>query len=51
MLKVAAFFSELKKCIRNYVLRIGYRGYKCKVEEKKGAEEAGEAYLKRVRVI
>lgn len=35
MLKVLAFYSELKKHIRKYVLRVGHREYKCKVEERK----------------
>lgn len=35
MLKVLAFYSELKKCIRKYVLRIGQGEHKCKVEERK----------------
>lgn len=39
MLKVPAFYSELKKCIRKYVLRIGHREHKCKVEEKKGEKK------------
>lgn len=35
MLKVLAFYSELKKYIRKYALRIGPRERKCKVEERK----------------
>lgn len=35
MLKVLVFYFEFKKYIRKYVLRVGYREYKCKVEERK----------------
>lgn len=41
MLKVLAFYSELKKCIRKYVLRIGHRECKCKVEERKEEKPLG----------
>lgn len=50
MLKVLAFYSELK-CIRKYVLRIGHRECKCKVEEKKMKKLhwAGEGEMERAR--
>lgn len=65
MLKVLAFYSELKKCIRKYALRIGPRERKCKVEEREEEKnlccageremerEGGRArlYLKRIRII
>lgn len=66
MLKVLAFYSEFKKCIRKYVLRMGHRERKCNVEERKeekisvGLEkekwrerEGGRVrlYLKRICVI
>ena len=40
MLRVLAFYSELKKCIRKYVLRIGHREHKWKVEERKGEKHS-----------
>lgn len=54
MLKVLAFYSELKKCIWKYILRIGHRGCKCKVEEKGGELQqagGGESEWERGRTL
>lgn len=49
MLKVPAFYSELKKCIRKYVLRVGHRECKYKVEERGKNYWAREGEMGRVR--
>lgn len=41
MLKVLAFYSELKKCIIKYILRTGHRECKYRVGESKGEKLLG----------
>lgn len=50
MLRVLAFYSELKKCITKYILRIGHRKHKRKVEERgKALYWTGKGELERRR--